>query len=352
MTAKYKTQQYKIILLAALALVAVVNRPAPAADKKNTTNKITRKSRVPLPQFKGVTHKNLKYARLNRKPLLLDLYLPDKPTPHPLPVIVWVHGGGWLAGSKDRTPAKYMVNDGYAVASINYRLSTEAAFPAQIHDCKAAVRWLRANAKKYNLDPKHIGAWGGSAGGHLVALLGTSGDVKELEGKMGNLKYSSRIQAVSDWFGPTDLLQMDKYAPANRKIIHNNPNSPESLLIGGPIQQNREKVAMANPITYVTKDDPPFFIVHGDKDPIVPHHQSEILHQALKKAGVQTTLHTVKGAGHGFKNRNVYPIVKEFFDKHLKKNNPNSIAPTSQPHPTKATNKVQQHKKNRNRKNR
>jgi acetyl esterase/lipase len=200
---------------------------------------------------------------------------------------------------------------------VGYRLSQHAIFPAQIEDCKAAVRWLRAHAKKYNLDPNHFAAWGESAGGHLVALLGTTGDVKSFD--VGeNLGFSSRVQAVVDCFGPTDLLQMEAHRLPNG-MHHDTPDAPESKLIGGPVQENKDKAAQANPITYVTKDDPPFLIIHGDADPLVPHHQSELLEAALKQAGVPVTLYTVKGGGHGgFKDPNVPTLIKEFITKQLK----------------------------------
>jgi acetyl esterase/lipase len=264
---------------------------------------------------------DMEYARIGKRPLLLDLYLPVKAEGR-LPLIVWIHGGAWRGGSKDRTPAVALVPRGYAVASVGYRLSQEATFPAQIEDCKGAVRWLRARAGQYGLDPDRFGAWGPSAGGHLVALLGTSGGVKELEGRVGdNPAISSGVQAVCDWFGPTDFLQMDAHAPAGSQIRHNAPDSPESQLIGGPIQENKEKVARANPITYVTKDDPPFLIIHGDEDNLVPIHQSELLHQALQRAGVESTFVRLKGAGHGgpaFNSTEVRQRVTEFFDRHLK----------------------------------
>jgi acetyl esterase/lipase len=245
----------------------------------------------------------------------LDLYLPTQTGPSSKrPLIVWVHGGAWLGGSKNPCPALRFVSRGYAVASINYRLSQHALFPAQIEDCKAAVRWLRANASQYHYDPNRIGVWGASAGGHLVALLGTTGDVKEFD--VGpNAGVSSRVQAVCDFFGPTDFTKMSSF-PSTMK--HDAPDSPESKLIGGPIQENKDKVQRANPITYVTKDDPPFLIVHGDKDPLVPHNQSEILLDALKKAGIEATLYTVSGGGHGgFKDPQVDILVAEFFHRHL-----------------------------------
>jgi acetyl esterase/lipase len=258
---------------------------------------------------------DLEYVPGGHERQKLDLYLPKETgqSDH-LPLIVWVHGGAWQAGSKDRCPALRFLDKGYAVASINYRLSQRAIFPAQIEDCKAAIRWLRANSQKYGLDPERIGVWGSSAGGHLVALLGTTGDIKEFD-KGQNLTYPSRVQAVCDFFGPTDFTRMSSFPT---KMKHDAPDSPESKLVGGPIQECKEACRRANPITYVTKDDPPFLIVHGDKDPLVPHNQSELLHEALKKAGVNVTFHTVKGGGHGFSGPEIDKMVDDFFDKHLK----------------------------------
>jgi acetyl esterase/lipase len=259
-------------------------------------------------------HRDLAYVPGGQERQKLDLYLPAKADTS-LPVIVWVHGGGWQAGSKEGGgPALPFVARGYAVASINYRLSQHATFPAQIEDCKAAIRWLRANARTYHLDPDHIGVWGASAGGHLVALLGTTGSVKELEGKSGNTDQSSRVQAVVDWFGPTDLTRMGG--------SHDRPGSPEARLLGGPVQENKDKAARANPITYVGRDAAPFLILHGDKDRTVPVSQSEQLAEALKKAGVEVTLRKVEGAGHGgpaFSAQDNQKAAEAFFDRHLKK---------------------------------
>jgi len=251
----------------------------------------------------------------------LDLYLPEKADSgdkesKKLPLIIWVHGGAWMGGDKKDCPAIRFVRKGYAVASINYRLSQHAIFPAQIEDCKAAVRFLRANADKYNLDPKRFGAWGASAGGHLVALLGTTGDVKEFD-KGENLKISSRVQAVCDYFGPTDFLKIGEFPST---IKHYDANSPESKLLGGAIQENKEACRRANPITYVTRDDPTFLMVHGDADPLVPHNQSQLLYDALQKVKVEAKLHIVKGGGHGgFKDPAIEKMVDEFFDTHLMK---------------------------------
>jgi acetyl esterase/lipase len=284
-----------------VGLVLLTAGPAPAQEGR------------PPPPPKGVTaHRDLAYVKDGHERHKLDLYLPNK-TPGPLPVIVWVHGGAWLAGSKDHCPAASFVPRGYAVASINYRLSQHAKFPAQIEDCKAALRWLRANAKKYNLDPERFGVWGASAGGHLVALLGTSGGVKELEGKGGNLEQSSKVQCVVDWFGPTDFTKMGGR--------HDRPGSPEARLIGGPVPENKDRAAKANPITYVRKGAPPFLIMHGDRDETVPFNQSQLLAAALVKVAAEVHFVPVAGAGHGgrgFNSPASRRLVTEFFERHLK----------------------------------
>jgi acetyl esterase/lipase len=255
--------------------------------------------------------RDLEYVKGGHERQKLDLYLPEK-AEGKLPVIVWIHGGGWHQGSKDRCPAVGFVTKGYAVASVGYRLSQHAKFPAQIEDCKAAIRWLRAHAAKYPLDPDRIGAWGASAGGHLVALLGTTGNDKTMEGKEGNLEQSSKVQAVVDWFGPTDFL----------KVRGGGAESPVSQLLGGPISENKEKAALASPVTHVQKGDPPFLIMHGDMDPTVSVAQSEELAEALQKAGVDVTLKILKGAKHGgaeFSSAESRKLIADFFDKHLKK---------------------------------
>lgn len=266
--------------------------------------------------FEGaILYRDLSYVANGHQRQKLDLYLPEQGEDFPL--IIWVHGGAFRMGSKeDKVPLAYLAA-GYAVASINYRLSQHAIFPAQIEDCKAAVRWLRAQAQRFNLDPRRFGAWGESAGGHLVAMLGVTGAVKEFE--VGeNLEESSHVEAVVDYFGPTDFLQMDAHRLPDG-MVHDAPDSPESELVGGPIQENEDKVARANPITYVTQDAAPFLIVHGEVDPLVPHHQSELLAAMLKRSGVAVSFYTVKGGGHGgFTDANVSELTKEFLAKHLK----------------------------------
>ncbi len=251
----------------------------------------------------------------------LDLYLPAEVT-EPLPIIVWIHGGAWQMGDKEgntgRKPPLHIMGQGYAFASINYRLSHEAIFPAQIHDCKAAIRWLRAHAGEHHIDPERIGVWGASAGGHLAALLGTSNEISELEGSGGNPQYPSSVQAVCDFFGPTDLVRMSEMKGELEQ------ESPESLVIGGPLLENVDKVIQANPLTYININSPPFLIVHGDNDVVVPSDQSQILYEALLQADVEAGLHIVPRAGHGFEGASTEQLdeidgmVADFFNGHLK----------------------------------
>jgi acetyl esterase/lipase len=251
--------------------------------------------------------RDLEYVPQGHERNRLDLYLPQAPG-GPWPVILWVHGGGWTRGDKAGCPASRLVTQGYAVASMNYRFSQHAVFPAQIHDCKAAVRWLRANAAKYSLDPDHVGAWGGSAGGHLVALLGTTAGVQELEGPAGNLDQSSRVQAVVDWYGPTDFLTVG-------------PRDTRTQLLGGDPLQNKAQAVKASPISYVSKTAAPFLIMHGDQDRTVPIAQSETFARALRQAGAEATFVTVPGAGHGgprFTDPENIKRVEAFFARHLK----------------------------------
>jgi acetyl esterase/lipase len=266
---------------------------------------------------------DLQYIKNGHERNRLDLYLSEKAEGQ-LPLIVWIHGGGWQGGSKESCPAVPFATKGYAVASINYRLSQHAVFPAQIEDCKAAIRWLRGNATKYHLDPDHIGVWGGSAGGHLVSLLGTTGGVKGFEGSGGNLDQSSRVQCVVDWFGPTDFVSWDPNF--NKAVI-----SMIAHLLGSTVQESQEKARKASPLFYVGKDAAPFLIVHGDQDNLVPLAQSQAIGEALKKAGVEVKFVVIKGSGHGgpgFTNPENSKLIENFFAKHLGKGHEQPAATT------------------------
>ncbi len=257
---------------------------------------------------------NLEYGQVDDRSLHLDLYVPK--STEPLPLIIWVHGGAWRQGDKRLSPGRIseVVSRGYALASVQYRFSQEAQFPAQIVDCQNAVCWLRENASKYGIDPDRFGAWGASAGGHLVAMLGTASDV---DAWAGDRQTSCRVQAVCDWFGPTDFLQMNTQGS---RMDHDAADSPESQLVGGLIQQNPDRVKAANPMTYITADDPPILIMHGDQDPLVPFGQSVIFHEALQNVGVDATLYRVRDGGHGgkgFLEPAAAKAIWDFFDRHL-----------------------------------
>ena len=249
---------------------------------------------IPEVVLEGSQVKNLQYAEVDGKPLLLDLYLPEKPEGAPL--VVWVHGGGWKGGSKQNCFLKWVTNFGYTVASINYRLVDVAKWPAQLHDCKGAIRWLRANAKTYGYNPDCVIAAGSSAGGHLVALLGTTGGNNELEGTVGgNGEQSSRVQAVVDYYGATDFLLRSK--TQSWKV--NKPGSVVYNLLGGPANQLVEKAQQASAKFHVTPDDPPLLVFHGVKDTTVLMNQTDAIEEAYKKAGLPVTVYRLENSGHG-----------------------------------------------------
>jgi len=265
-------------------------------------------------------HEGIGYASPGGNALLLDLRVPDGPGPHP--VILYLHSGAWITGDRTGGPAIRQASRGYAVASAEYRLAPQHIWPAQVEDAKAAVRWLRAHAARYNLDPDRIGVFGASAGGHIAAVLGTSGGVPSLEGLgHGNAQFSSRVKVVVDLFGPTDLLKIEEQKLPCIPLDGNSPLMPPSLLMGCPIQECREKTATANPITYVTQDDPPFLIMHGMLDCLVPWRQSVILHEALEAARVDSRLILVPNGDHGgraFDSDKNEKAVDDFLDTHLR----------------------------------
>lgn len=249
----------------------------------------------------GVTRlADLPYVEQGHERQTLDLYIPSE-TNGPLPLIIWVHGGAWRAGSKEQCQPLHQgyLTKGYAIASINYRFSQHAVFPAQLEDCKAAIRWLRAHAKTYNLNPDQFAAYGGSAGGHLVALLGTTGDSKTFD--VGeNLNISSKVQAVCDFYGPSDFSYDENTAAPEFIKRLNDPNDAVPQLIGGPVREKRDAARKASPVSYVTTNElPPFLIIHGDKDPTVPFSQSERLFNVLRDAKSDVQLHCIKGGEHG-----------------------------------------------------
>jgi acetyl esterase/lipase len=250
---------------------------------------------------------DVEYGKAGERSLKLDVIKAKSPNGAKLPIVVWIHGGGWQGGDKasGRGLLAGLVGSGnYVGFSVGYRLTGEAIWPAQAHDCKAALRWIRANAEKYGGDPDKIGLWGSSAGGHLVSLLGTSSDVKELDGANGTPGVSMKVTCVVDYCGPSDFSNFRH--PAVEKLF------------GGTYDKVPEAAKLASPVTHVTADDPPFLVVHGTADATVPFSQGESFHNALKKAGVNSTLLVLTDGGHGIGGPEVTGRVRTFLEHHLR----------------------------------
>ncbi|HYW80732.1 MAG TPA: alpha/beta hydrolase [Thermoguttaceae bacterium] len=265
---------------------------------------------VSLPAFAGAAPsapegvkvvRDIVYAKYGDRDVMLDLYLPEKIDKKPIACIVVIHGGGWRSGNKERFArfAADLAEHGYAAACIGYRLLPEVTFPAPIVDCKAAVRWVRANAEKYSIDPDRIGAIGGSAGAHLVAMLGTSHQVAELEGDGGQPGVSSRIHAVVALATPADLTRYGQRIGMAKKMIQ-----------------------LTSPITHVDDQSAPILLIHSDDDPVVPYQMSVDLKAKYEAKGVRAELVTIERGGHAFWNSQKWfpdtmTRAKKFFDEVL-----------------------------------
>lgn len=276
-----------------------------------------------------VATRDIVFTRTTDGPLVLDVYRPETPADEKLPVVLYTFGGGWIIGNRHQVGEFgyiRLVDHGYAVVAADYRYSTTAIFPAQIHDVKAALRWIRANADEHGFDPARVAILGPSAGGHLAALAGTSGDVPSLDGDFAEWtpserKLSTRVQAVVDFFGPTDL---SVYREQHRENGIGDTGSLDVFLdplLGGPVAENLARAGMASPIAYATPDDPPFLIIHGDADPVVPYQQSLMLRDALENVGVDVTLLTIEGGNHGrtpvFTSQELLDEIASWLDEKL-----------------------------------
>ncbi|MFM7742136.1 MAG: alpha/beta hydrolase fold domain-containing protein, partial [Verrucomicrobiota bacterium] len=254
--------------------------------------------------------RDLEYAQVKGLSLKLDLYRPATKPSAPMPLVIWVHGGGWRNGSKANCPAAWLATKGYAVASLDFRLLPEHPWPAQIEDPIAALRWLRQESGKYGFDAERSAAMGGSSGGHVVALWGTL-----------SLPAEDKVKAVVDLYGPTDLLTMPPNVLSEKRTRADLAKANGALLLGGVVMDQPEKAKAVSALRQVSKDDVPFLILHGTADPGVPVDQSERLHAALKAAGVESTLKLLPGAGHGgkeFDSTESRALIQGFLDKHLK----------------------------------
>ncbi|MEP7322387.1 MAG: alpha/beta hydrolase [Saprospiraceae bacterium] len=260
----------------------------------------------------NATKKNILFGHTPERDLKLDIYLPDGST-NPY-LILWIHGGAWHSGSKENPPLE-LLKKGYALASIDYRLTVEARFPAQVYDIKAAVRYLRANAATYGYHSDKIFIWGSSAGAHLAALAGVTNGYKELDGKIGDfLSTSSDLQGIIDFFGPTDLTTILSQSTPHGISVR----SPAlALMFGKPVEQIKEELQEASPVYHVTADDPPLFICHGDQDIQVPVNQSIELYGKYRELNLPVQIEFAYGAGHGGKQYND-PLLIDKVDRFLK----------------------------------
>jgi acetyl esterase/lipase len=267
---------------------------------------------------------DIEYKQSAERPLLLDLYVPEKEGP--LPLVVAIHGGGWFTGSKKDYPPKRFLDRGYALASVEYRLSQEAPFPAQLEDVKAAVRWLRAHSSQYGLDPHRFGAFGHSAGGHLSALLGVTGGIQKYD--VGEyLAFSSRIQAVAEMAGPTDFVKLMEIENqvSDRTLVESGRAKAWVRLLGGePLEDKKVLIAEASPVCSVDEEAPPFLIIHGKKDNVVDFFHSERLAEALEKKHIPNQLILLPEAGHDMKldipfgKGRLWDAVFDFYDQFLR----------------------------------
>ncbi|MFT5123086.1 MAG: acetyl esterase/lipase [Verrucomicrobiales bacterium] len=238
--------------------------------------------------------RDIEYARIGERSLKLDLYLPEAGR---APLLVWVHGGAWRSGSKESMPLTPFVDAGYAVASLDYRLTPEAPFPANVHDIKAAIRFLRAEQDTYAYDARNVVIAGASAGGHLAALVGTTNGHQVLEGSVGqHLDQSSDVQAIVSYFGAANLTTiLQQSTPHGLKV-----RVPAlELLLGGQPDALPDFARLASPVFHVDKNDPPLFLLHGDQDPQMPINQSHELHGAYEQPGLPVRFAVLHGSAHG-----------------------------------------------------
>lgn len=259
--------------------------------------------------------RNISYTHGGSPSQTLDLYVPaySKKT---VPLIIWIHGGAWSLGDKGDAPIQEIEKRGYAAASINYRLISEAPFPAQLDDCRAAINFLKTTAQRSHIDPNKIGLWGESSGAHLATLVATTAASETADRE----KSSAKVQAVCDWAGPTDFLTLASQAKApGQKFLAGNQGQVAQLL-GGPPSKNPAKAALASPVTFVTKNCPPMMIVHGQLDTIVPPEQSVELASKLQAAGVPVQLVMLPGRPHALAAPDTWKMALDFFDSILRRN--------------------------------
>ena len=292
--------------LAVLVFAATVSGQVPSGQGSAPQPPAGRAGGPPAVPGPTPTHADIDYAPpepAQSNGHKLDLYLPSNVTGR-LPVVIWTGGSAWMADTGKRAArgiAAQLLPAGFAVAGVSIRSSSQVQFPGQLHDIKAAVRWLRANVAKYNLDADRIGIMGDSSGGWTAAMAALTGDAPEMEGSVGSLGVSSKVQAGVAFYPPTNFLTMDAWAvrKCEPPRCHDDATSPESRLVGCAIQTCPDKTQAANPLRYVTASDPPVMILHGGSDPLVPHNQGEQLYMALNQACLESVFISLPKAGHG-----------------------------------------------------
>lgn len=302
--------------------------PPPPPQRPNTPQRLQQQQPPRLgaeqPQFRlppGVEFvPNVVYASATSADgasheLLLNSFFPKQSGGAPLPAIIYIHGGGFTGGSREigNQYSALLATGGYFTVTIDYRLLGDAPFPAAIHDCKAAVRFLRANADELGIDPDRIGVWGHSAGGHLAAFLGTAGNVPETHGDVGEFDDAdSSVACVVDFFGPSDFTSLRQTRRPDGDIrIFGDAGREWSD------EERAKRLREVGPLHWVDAADPPFLIIHGTEDRVVPLEQSQVLQDALSAAGVSTELIAIEGAGHGIREASVLLKAARFFDQHL-----------------------------------
>ncbi|MEK3989703.1 MULTISPECIES: alpha/beta hydrolase fold domain-containing protein [Robertmurraya] len=322
---KFKKRTFFITVLLTLLLSTSV-----IAGALNSTSK---QLEVPIQKLSVSLISDVVYSQPSifgypNYPLKMDILKPN--SKDLLPAVVFITGGGFMAANKDNYLQQRMdiSEAGYVVTSIEYRVTPQSTFPAPLEDVKSAIRYLRANSAKYGIDPNQIAVMGSSAGGYLAALAGTTNNIKEYD-KGDFLDVSSKVNAVIDLYGLSDLTKVGEGYSKEVQEIHKSPSAPEAMWVngaavfgpGGSILDHPDKAAKANPITYVTNDDPPFLLMHGDQDTLVSPNQTQILHEALINKGVDSTRYVVKGAGHGgdvWAQPKIVNLIIDFLDSHLK----------------------------------
>jgi acetyl esterase/lipase len=261
-----------------------------------------------------VWEQGVEYAHPGGEQLKLNLARP-KSGDGPFPAVLCIHGGGFRAGNRESYDAlcKKLAAHGYVAATVTYRLAPKHPFPAAVHDVKAAVRWLRANAAKYNIDPARIGVTGGSAGGHLAQFLAVTPGVAQFEGDLGNADQLSAVACVVNYYGPSDLTKSYGKSVDAAEVL--------PLFLGGNLEHARHRHILASPLYWVTPEAAPTLCIHGTQDKYVAHEQAEWIVERLKAADVEAELLTLEGAGHGFKGADqekAEAAMFAFFDRHLK----------------------------------